>query len=56
MKAQEFAEKVAAFIHHNNIDTTTVPMDTIVEQYFASQLRAISQAGEACKARIPYLA
>ena len=45
MKATELAQKVFEFIAHNQIDTSKVSMDEIVQAFFEAQLKAIDEAG-----------
>ena len=45
----ELAQKIAAFIEHNDIDVTQTPMDEIVKGYFAANLSSLDTAAEQVK-------
>ncbi len=41
MSANEYAERIAEFIKHNNIDTNEFTMDQIVTGFYQVQLKAL---------------
>jgi len=44
--AEQFAESVAEFITHNQINVTKVSMEDIIKGYFVAQMDANEAAGQ----------